>query len=76
MKQTNEKRASATFSGKYVKNGSIAAGTFIQGGVKMALTLSRSASKETQQGTLKEAWIGELSAGLVKPVNNRHVVQL
>ena len=68
--------ASATFSGKYAKDGASAAGTFTQGGGKMPLTLSRSAAKETPQGTLKEAWIGELSAGLVKPVMQFRIVTL
>jgi CubicO group peptidase (beta-lactamase class C family) len=68
--------ANATFSGKYEKGGAIAIGTFTQGGVMIPLTLSRSATKETTQGTLKEAWIGELSAGLVKPVMQFRIVTL
>ncbi|MEO2011533.1 MAG: serine hydrolase domain-containing protein [Pirellulaceae bacterium] len=68
--------AGATFSGKYAKDGAIAEGTFTQGGVKMPLTLSRSAAKETPQGTLKEAWIGKLSVGLVNPVMQFRIVTL
>ncbi len=68
---------SATFNGKYGKDRSVAKGMFSQNGVDLPLTLSKTATRESKsQGTLKEAWIGTLNMGGVKPVMQFRIVTL
>ena len=71
----------ANFSGKLSKKGTVAKGTFTQNGVQLPLTLKiddvgagkpEASSKET----LREAWIGELNMGLMKPLMQFRIVTL
>ncbi len=71
----------AKFSGKFGKEGTVAEGTFSQSGMKLPLTLSKSDSEPAKlekksKEKLKEAWIGELEMGQLKPVMQFRIVTL
>jgi pimeloyl-ACP methyl ester carboxylesterase len=70
-----------SFSGTLSGDGSTAEGTFRQGGVKLPLKLVRSETKGTplqkaSNEQLREAWIGELDLGIMKPVMQFRIVTL
>jgi pimeloyl-ACP methyl ester carboxylesterase len=66
-------KIAATFDGKFTSKDKVR-GTFKQSGMKMKLVLSRSSDGEAGEEpeedieTLKEAWVGELDMGAIKPV--------
>lgn len=71
----------ATFSGKYEEDGAVVKGTFSQSGAEFPLTLNKaetknidSTTKETAKEQLKEAWVGELEMGVMKPVMQFRIV--
>ncbi len=74
-------QAGAKFSGKLSKDRSVAEGVFSQSGAELPLTLTKSDGKATMLDvtpaeTLKEAWVGELQQGLMKPVMQFRIVTL
>ena len=69
----------AEFSGKVLKQGTVAKGTFTQSGFELPLTLKQGKfdSKQPAKNSnekLKEAWIGELNMGLMKPIMQFRIV--
>ncbi len=71
----------AKFSGKYSENRGVVKGTFSQNGVDLPLRLAKSGETtaelpEEPEGILKEAWIGELEMGLIRPVMQFRIVTL
>lgn len=64
----------AKFSGKYSKDGTIAEGTFSQGGANLPLKLTQSGKVVESKETLKEAWIGKLEMGVIQPVMQFRIV--
>lgn len=67
----------AKFTGKLSPDKRKATGTFLQGGIELPLELDRGGTrpatpaetnKDAQDETLKEAWVGELDMGIMKPV--------
>ena len=67
----------AEFTGKLQQDGTVAEGTFSQSGMNLPLTLTKSDSKAEHNKPaekLKEAWIGELNMGIVKPLMQFRIV--
>ncbi|MDE0936131.1 MAG: alpha/beta hydrolase [Mariniblastus sp.] len=80
-------RFGAKFRGKYAKDKTSVEGTFSQNGANIPLTLTTSGSKDgntpksdtlkaNPKETLKEAWVGELKMGIMKPVMQFRIVTL
>ena len=75
-------RIGATFSGRLSDSGTVAKGTFSQSGMNLKLTLNagetqnKEPKKETDDvETLKEAWIGKLEMGIIKPTMQFRIVE-
>ncbi|MFT5302152.1 MAG: hypothetical protein ACI814_002966, partial [Mariniblastus sp.] len=77
----------AKFSGKYAKSKTVVEGTFSQNGANLPLTLTKAHSNKNDLGepdlpntkpteTLKEAWVGELNIGIMKPVMQFRIITL
>jgi len=81
----------AKFSGEFAKNSTVVEGTFQQNGASFPLTLVKAGSQEdiarmaetsrkkankTLSERLKEAWVGELDLGVMKPVMQFRIVTL
>ena len=78
----------AKFSGKFGKDKNTVGGTFSQSGANLPLVLTKATSKslpadksesmpeEKPEEALKEAWVGELNLGIMKPVMQFRVVEL
>ena len=67
----------AKFTGKLAEDKNKATGTFTQGGAELPLVLEKDGSRpateagskmDAEPETLKEAWVGELDMGVMKPV--------
>lgn len=80
-------RFGAEFSGKYAKDGARVEGTFSQNGASIPLTLTKADPKDGKtpkpnafqtksKESLKEAWVGELNLGIMKPVMQFRIVTL
>lgn len=70
----------AKFTGKLDTGDKSVKGTFTQGGVDLPLTLKPGETRpavamEDSVETLKEAWVGELDMGIMKPVMQFRVIQ-
>ena len=64
-------RITGKYSGEVSDDGSTITGTFTQSGMDLDLTLKKGDSKKTAENpveVLKEAWIGEIEMGGMKPV--------
>ncbi len=69
----------ASFRGTLSDDGTVAQGTFSQGGAQLPLTLTKANPEATgretaPQETLKEAWVGRLEMGAVQPVMQFRIV--
>lgn len=79
-------RFGAKFSGKYTKDKNVVEGTFSQNGANIPLTFIKAGSKadntpaakpkDKSKEILKEAWVGELDLGIMKPVMQFRIVTL
>ena len=80
-------RFGAKFSGKFAEDKTLVEGTFSQNGASIPLTLTKAGSKDDDtpkpdtlkaepEQTLKEAWVGELNIGVMKPVMQFRIVRL
>ncbi len=74
-------RVGASFTGVLTEHGTIATGTFSQGGTDLPLTFYRSdataaLSEDGSDGELVEAWVGKLQAGAVEMVMQFRVVKM
>ena len=69
----------ARFTGQFDANRKNATGLFTQGGVELQLTLARGETRlvvmEEKEEKLKEAWVGQLDMGIVKPVMQFRVMK-
>ena len=73
-------RFGAKFNGKYTSDRKSVKGTFSQNGKSIPLTLTRVDSKDDSKPkpteSLKEAWVGKLNLGVIKPVMQFRIVKL
>lgn len=71
----------ATFEGKIDKAGKVAEGKFQQNGMKLSLALSKGDSRpaeplvEKEPEVLREAWVGTLNMGILKPIMQFRVIE-
>ncbi|MEQ9406808.1 MAG: alpha/beta hydrolase [Fuerstiella sp.] len=66
----------ASFSGSYNADKTEATGIFRQGGAELPLTLTRGDSKAAApKEKFKEAWVGKLDMGIIKPVMQFRVMK-
>lgn len=75
------KKLGAKFEGKFEEEGTSAKGTYQRSGVQLPLTLKRGASragkelKDKQPEKLKEAWVGSLNMGIMKPLMQFRIIE-